>query len=124
MDKKLFYAALASVALLCLAFAWPSSYTQLSYWHSRGVTNPVPKVAVLDDNYAAQASFLVEGIDYGDRVWAIIDADSVAGAGGGMTFFDAVPTDSLRWSDKDLDSLTCGVELSRTTMIFYDDITD
>lgn len=105
-----------------LAYVWPTSYQKASVIGGLAVTNTLPRIAVLNVAYAAQAGIpLPTGLNYGDRIWAVIDSDSVTGAGGGLTFFESVPLDSLRWNAAK-DSLVCGVEIGRGTWIFYDDI--
>lgn len=117
-------ALVALGAALAFPYAWPGSYEQASVDGSKSISNAIPRVAVIGATYAAQAGIILpDGLDYGDRIWGLIDADSVVGAGGGMTFFESIPLDSLRWNATQ-DSLVCGVELSRTALIFYDNLTD
>lgn len=110
------------VASAAIAYVWPTSYQKASVIGNQAVTNTLPRVAIINTAYAAQAGIpLPTGLNFGDRIWAIIDSDSVAGAGGGLTFFESIPLDSLRWN-ADQDSLVCGLEIGRGTWIFYDDI--
>lgn len=117
----------SAVLVLLLAaavfpYAWPASYLKLSYWHARGVTNPVPRVAVLNTTAAAQAGILPPTyLTFGDRVWGVVDVDSVVGAGGGLTWFESIPLDSVRWNATH-DSLVSGVELGARSWFFWDDI--
>jgi hypothetical protein len=123
--KRIAAAAMFVVLISEAAFpvVWTTAYHKLSYWSSRAVTNAVPRVAQVvttaTDNSTAIAP--PTGLTYGDRIWAMLEGDSVVGAGGGDMFYEVVPLDSVRWNLTH-DSLRSGVELAPRFLIFWDDI--
>lgn len=104
------------------AYLWATNDYKFSYDAGRPVNNALPRVAAMKAAVAAQTAFLVSGLDYGDRIWGVLDADSVVSAGGYQ--WQSIPLDSLRWVDPDLDSIACGVALGPTSLFLYDEQTD
>ena len=105
------------------AYLWTNADEKVSYMANRGITNALPRVACHKGVIAKQAAFLVEGLDYGDRIWGILDADSITTAVSGY-HWESIPLDSLRWCSPAYDSLACGSELGPTTIFLYDEIVD
>lgn len=129
MKHCIFRSIVMGVALGALTFMFvPSLFAAQSHIgkelfsaNQRPVTNAMLKIAKATGAVvAANVSFVVEGLDYGDVIVAVIMFDSVAAEAD----WEIIPLDSLYWQDPVRDTIACGLATTNNLLIFYIEVTD